>query len=636
MPESTQQVTVGYTTSSATATEGTDYTATSGTLTFAVGETTKTITVPATEDAVFEDTETFTLTLSSPVNAAFVGGRTTLDAVGTILEDDPEPPAEVSATWPLVPSAVGAGGSFRLLFASSYTRDATSPNVGAYNAHVQQAAGNGHASIRNHSSRFRVLGSTAAVDARDNTGTTVAANDTGVAIYWLNGDQVADDYSDLYDGSWDSNAVRNESGNAGAADVQFHTGSNADGTKHSEHPFGSVIDEVRVGNPAEPGGEIDSTNASIFDARGLYGLSGVFRVQTGGSPTLSIRAMPAEEGHKIKAIVSLLPPSTQEVTVTYATSSGTATEGTDYTATSGTLTFQTGQTTKEIEVDTTNDQFYEGVETFTITLSGVVNAAFVGGRSTLDAVARILDEGDAILPALTSATVDGAALGLAYDAELDESSVPVPGDVIVKVNDVPHAIYLMTIRGTQVDVVLEEAVMHGDTVIISYQPGSSPIRHIYAFQTEPLVDVTVTNNTPPAPPTGTDRAALTAFYNATSGVNWENNDNWRSNMPLDQWYGVGTDTDGRVTSLHLESNRLEGIVPPEMLQLTRLRELEIAFNESCLPGDAAFDAWVSQVEFDGAYCPPEEKSEIDIAIFYTPAAKKQLAAPVTWRHPSRQ
>ena len=50
--------------------------------------------------------------------------------------------------------------------------------------------------IRAYSSQFRVVGSTAAVDARDNTKTT----GTGVPIYWLNGAKVANNYADFYDG----------------------------------------------------------------------------------------------------------------------------------------------------------------------------------------------------------------------------------------------------------------------------------------------------------------------------------------------------------------------------------------------------------------------------------------------------
>ena len=59
-------VTVGYTTANGTATAGTDYTASSGTLTFAPGVTTQTIAVKVTGDTAVEPDETFTVTLASP------------------------------------------------------------------------------------------------------------------------------------------------------------------------------------------------------------------------------------------------------------------------------------------------------------------------------------------------------------------------------------------------------------------------------------------------------------------------------------------------------------------------------------------------------------------------------------------
>ena len=53
----------------------------------------------------------------------------------------------------------------------------------------------------------------------------------------------------------------------------------------------------------------------------------------------------------------------------YATANGTATAGSDYTATSGTLTFNPGVTSQTISVPIINDTAVEGNETFTVTLS---------------------------------------------------------------------------------------------------------------------------------------------------------------------------------------------------------------------------------------------------------------------------
>lgn len=88
---STQTVTVSYATANGTATAGTDYTAASGSLTFAPGETTKTITVSVTADTTYESNEGFYVNLSSPTNAALADSQ----GLGTITNDDVDP----GLTW---------------------------------------------------------------------------------------------------------------------------------------------------------------------------------------------------------------------------------------------------------------------------------------------------------------------------------------------------------------------------------------------------------------------------------------------------------------------------------------------------------------------------------------------------------
>ena len=78
------RVTVAYATADGTATAGADYTATSGTLVFAPGQTSQTVAVAVVGDTVFEPDETFTLALSNPVNATLG----TATATGTITNND--------------------------------------------------------------------------------------------------------------------------------------------------------------------------------------------------------------------------------------------------------------------------------------------------------------------------------------------------------------------------------------------------------------------------------------------------------------------------------------------------------------------------------------------------------------------
>ena len=82
---STQTVTVAYATGNGTATAGSDYQAASGTLTFAPGETSKTITVLVNGDRLAEPNETFVVNLSSATNATIADGQ----GVGTIVDDEP-------------------------------------------------------------------------------------------------------------------------------------------------------------------------------------------------------------------------------------------------------------------------------------------------------------------------------------------------------------------------------------------------------------------------------------------------------------------------------------------------------------------------------------------------------------------
>ena len=109
---STETVTVSYETSDGTATRGEDYQTASGTLTFAPGETKKTVSVTVLDDSHDEGEESFTLTLSNPS-----GGNVFLvdaTATGTIVNTDPMPRAWVVRFGRIVGSHVVEGLAQRL------------------------------------------------------------------------------------------------------------------------------------------------------------------------------------------------------------------------------------------------------------------------------------------------------------------------------------------------------------------------------------------------------------------------------------------------------------------------------------------------------------------------------------------
>ena len=129
--ESSKTITLNYATADGTAVAGTDYTATSGTLTFAPGEREKkTDLVPIADDDEEDSGETFRLVLSSPTGSDANNGRAVLgdaEAVATILNSERE--AALLTGFTLVDAgtngdlmALAEGSTVRLgeLLASSY------------------------------------------------------------------------------------------------------------------------------------------------------------------------------------------------------------------------------------------------------------------------------------------------------------------------------------------------------------------------------------------------------------------------------------------------------------------------------------------------------------------------------------
>ncbi|MYB49341.1 MAG: hypothetical protein F4X72_08795 [Dehalococcoidia bacterium] len=132
-----------------------------------------------------------------------------------------------------------------------------------------------------------------------------------------------------------------------------------------------------------------------------------------------------------------------------------------------------------------------------------------------------------------------------------------------------------------------------------------------------------------------ERAALTALYDATGGADWKIDDGWLRDGALDKWLRVTTDENGRVTDLDLSANQLNGEIPAELGNLSRLELLYISDNnltgalpqsltgilglESfyfhnnpglCAPIDEAFQTWLEGIaEVQGSSCAAEDSPE---------------------------
>ena len=131
--------------------------------------------------------------------------------------------------------------------------------------------------------------------------------------------------------------------------------------------------------------------------------------------------------------------------------------------------------------------------------------------------------------------------------------------------------------------------------------GANYLGIVVAFHTTAYGLQTAYGVAPPIPvqssgtSAATDRAALIALYNATGGANWNDNTNWLTNAPLEQWYGVSRDGNGRVAGLDLRKNQLTGELPPELGNLTYLVTLDLGSRTNWpgkyLPSWATLGTW---------------------------------------------
>ena len=459
-------VTVQYATSGGTATEGTDYTVASGTLTFNPGETTKTFTVQTTGDTDAESDETFTVTLSNPTGDAAISDAT---ATGTIDDDDEAalPTVGITADRSSIRESLPDPVIFTVTrSASSAAELAVTVDVSETGADIVPAGLEGERTVtiaaNQASQTFTLL-----VPDNDvwNLDSVVTASIVAKSHYQISGteDSVAvnvedDDFSDatvtleatgstdIDEGTSGSYKIvvttdRDEEphGCAGGITVE-PSGGTAMGTDYNAlNNFGSPV-STRPCGISFSRVDIDDTAAVDFRWRRS---SATFQLRatddtldeddetviltamatdaaytvhmTEGSltytikdnddpPNLSINDASGNEGGAIDFTVNLSAASGKTVMVAYATSGDTATEDTDYTAASGMVTFAVGETAKTITVQTVQDTDVEGDETFTVTLSGPTNAAISDDTAT-----GTIEDDDAVASVALAADNDAPA-----------------------------------------------------------------------------------------------------------------------------------------------------------------------------------------------------------------------------------
>jgi len=333
--DTTTPVSVNYATSDGTATAGSDYVSTSGTLTFNAGETSKTIAVPIIDDKLNEPDETFNLTLSSPTADGVLGSPST--AVLTIADNDPPPTISIAD----VSSVEGNSGTKTFNFTVNLSAPSSKPITVKY----------------------------ATVD--------------GSAITW-GSDYAATSGTLTFDPGQTSKTIP----------VTVY----GDTAVESDETFYVILSAP--------------TNATIAQGRGVGTI-------LNDDVTIQIGDATVTEGNSgsktVTFPVTLSTATIYPVTVRYTTVNGTATAGSDYAATSGTLTFSFTKT-NTIAVTVYGDTIPEPDETFYVILSAPTNAIIANGqgRCTIlndDGVPTVVTPASATPSPVTGTTTTLSVLG---------------------------------------------------------------------------------------------------------------------------------------------------------------------------------------------------------------------------------
>ena len=111
----------------------------------------------------------------------------------------------------------------------------------------------------------------------------------------------------------------------------------------------------------------------------------------------------------------------------------------------------------------------------------------------------------------------------------------------------------------------------------------------------------------------TDRTVLELFYERTEGRKWENRENWMTEAPLGDWYGITTNAQGRVTHIEFWSNEIRGRLPNEIWNLSYLKSLKIrsaGYLEGRLPPEIGNLSRLEILDLAGNYLEGSIPSEL--------------------------
>ena len=428
----TSSVSVNFAITGGSATNGTDYTITSGTLSFAPGETLKLIPINVVDDTPVESNETVILTLSAPVGGTLTQTTHTLtitdnDTITVSLsatDTSASEPGTNTGTWTL--SRTGPSGSALTV---NLTRGGTATNGTDYASLATTAtlAANSTQTLITLTpldDSTREGNETVSLTLASGTGYVIAAPTGGSVTIQDNEPIVSITATDsLADEGGDGGVFtvsRTDASTAAAITVNVSlSGTATSGSDYSAITLpitipaaqSSVSFAVTPVNDTAP--EPSETVIATITAGGyaISGLSSATVTITDDEPFVSVAASDAfaREGGETGAFTITRTGNTAAALDVFFTLSGTAVDGTDFATIASPVSIPPGQASVEVILTTLQDTAQESYETATLTLS--TNAAYTLGGATVASLS--IQDDDVNNPpviTVTSPTTNNVAL----------------------------------------------------------------------------------------------------------------------------------------------------------------------------------------------------------------------------------
>lgn len=215
--------------------------------------------------------------------------------------------------------------------------------------------------------------------------------------------------------------------------------------------------------------------------------------------------------------------------------------------------------------------------------SGLTGKIVVQTSATIDEDSKVVvfvSNGEKVI--MRRISFEEAGLELEEDAATKEVTAE-GGEVTLEfLSNVKYEVVIPAEAQSWISVVPATRAMEKQTITLKLEPNEGAIRSaevvVKSVDGKLLLTYTITQEPDLDYQLVLERDALIAIYNSLDGDNWTNNENWCSDKPISEWWGVHANTEGCVVAIYLNHNNLSGSIPNDIVNLQKIEKIYLQGN----------------------------------------------------------